>query len=230
MICRQTEGRIFVSKYSWKMWGNIAVDWEKRVLEKITQCGRFSLQLTESTDVSNTSQLKVSSGFSSNDETHKTLLFFLVCEPLKASYSRKDILPTVNALLNKSNGLWGVRWKLQCWRSRLERMFEKDSGYSQGSVPSTHSPALPAMVKPAPWAEAWAHIRWRRCGVSLQKQGCPLRAEWLWCLIMSLGVVLKAFQARENEWVRDNCGKVLEGDVPSLPHSSADTVSLCCPS
>lgn len=50
--------------------GNIAVDWKKRVLEKITQCGRFSLQLTGSTDVSSTSQLKVSSGFSPNNETH----------------------------------------------------------------------------------------------------------------------------------------------------------------
>lgn len=34
---------------------NIAEDLKKQVLEQITQCGRFAIQLDESTDVSNVS-------------------------------------------------------------------------------------------------------------------------------------------------------------------------------
>lgn len=82
---------------------NIAEDLKKQVLEQITQCGRFAIQLDESTDVSNMSQLMVFARFCFNNEIHEELLF---CEPLKERCTGEDIFSTVNDFFNKNNVLW----------------------------------------------------------------------------------------------------------------------------
>lgn len=49
---------------------NIAKDLKKQVLEQIMRCGRFAIQLHESTNVSNMSQLKEFARFWFDNEIH----------------------------------------------------------------------------------------------------------------------------------------------------------------
>lgn len=55
---------------------NTAEDSKKQVLEQISQCGQITVQLDESKDVPNMSQLTMSARFCFNNEIHKGL--FLV--------------------------------------------------------------------------------------------------------------------------------------------------------
>lgn len=66
--------------------GNIAEGFKKQLFKQITYCGRFALQLDESTDVSNMSQLMVFARLSFNNEIQIELGFFY--EPLKERYTR----------------------------------------------------------------------------------------------------------------------------------------------
>ena len=55
--------------------GDTAEDLRKQVLEQITQCGRFPIQLDESTDVSSMFQLMVFARFCFNNEICEDVFF-----------------------------------------------------------------------------------------------------------------------------------------------------------
>jgi len=81
----------------------IADDLKKQVIEKMLLCGKFAIQLDESTDVSNMSQLLVFTRFVFNTEIFEELLF---CEPLKERCTGQDIFLTVNDFFNANNISW----------------------------------------------------------------------------------------------------------------------------
>lgn len=62
---------------------------KKQGLKQIILCGRFSIELNSTTDVSNISELTVFTRLSLKNEIHKKLLFG---ESLKESCNREDIL------------------------------------------------------------------------------------------------------------------------------------------
>lgn len=81
----------------------IADNLKKQLLKQITQCGKFAIQLDESTDVANLSQLMVFIRYCFNNELHEELLF---CEPLKERCTGEDIFSTVNHFFVTNNILW----------------------------------------------------------------------------------------------------------------------------
>lgn len=81
----------------------IAEDIKKQLLEQLTLCGKFALQLDESTDVANMAQLLVFIRYFLNEELHEELLF---CHPLKEKCTGEEIFSEVNDFFHKNKLSW----------------------------------------------------------------------------------------------------------------------------
>lgn len=85
-IWQQTKMNSFVSKYCWKSTEDTAEYLKKQVWKQVKRCGRFAIQLSESTEVFNFSHLVVFAFQQHfNNEMHKDFFFFV-------SHWRKDVL------------------------------------------------------------------------------------------------------------------------------------------
>jgi hypothetical protein len=87
----------------------MAYDILSQVVDEIKSCpsGMFSIQLDESTDVTNRAQLLVCVRYVYNDDIKTE---FLLCKPLEITTTTRDIFKVVSNLFEEH----GIEWKNLC--------------------------------------------------------------------------------------------------------------------
>lgn len=81
----------------------IADNLKKQLLEQLTHCGKFAIQLYESTDIAILAQLMVFIRYFFNNELNEEFLF---CEPLRDRCTGEDIFSAINHFFVTNNVLW----------------------------------------------------------------------------------------------------------------------------